>query len=195
MLRVPRTRGALSGFLLIVLGAWGALIPFIGPYFHFAYTPDTVWTYTTGRLWLEIVPGVASVLGGLILLTSALRPTAMLGAGLATAAGAWFAVGTLFQPLGPGAGWFTVGSPAGLGSLQRVTEQLGLFTGLGVVIVFFGATALGRLSVIGVVDARLAGLHRRGAAAEEEAEAEAEAKAEKSRVPETGRATETSKVR
>jgi hypothetical protein len=175
MLRVPRTRGAFSGFLLIVLGAWGALIPFIGPYFHFAYAPDTAWTYTSGRLWLEILPGAASVLGGLILLTSALRPTAMLGAGLATAAGAWFAVGTLFQPLGPGAGWFTVGSPAGLGTLQRVLEQLGFFTGLGVVIVFFGATALGRLSVVGVVDARLAGMHRRGTVAEEEAETEAEA--------------------
>ena len=31
MLRVPRTRGVASGYLLILLGAWGALIPFIGP--------------------------------------------------------------------------------------------------------------------------------------------------------------------
>jgi hypothetical protein len=39
MLRIPRSRGALSGVLLILLGAWGGLIPFIGPYFHYAYTP------------------------------------------------------------------------------------------------------------------------------------------------------------
>jgi hypothetical protein len=169
MLRVPRTRGALSGFLLILLGAWGALIPFVGPYFHYAYTPDTAWTYTSGRLWLEILPGVAAVLGGLILLCSALRPTAMFGAGLAIAAGAWFAIGTLFQPLGPGQGWFTAGTPAGISSAVRVAEQLGFFTGLGVAIVLVGALALGRLSVVGLVDARLAGANRR---AEEEAEAD-----------------------
>src|SRR4029450_4119930 len=42
----PRSRGALSGVVLVFLGAWGALIPFIGPYFQFAYTPGTVWVYT-----------------------------------------------------------------------------------------------------------------------------------------------------
>jgi hypothetical protein len=41
LLRVPRSRGALSGVVLVLLGAWGALIPFIGPYFQFAYTPGT----------------------------------------------------------------------------------------------------------------------------------------------------------
>src|SRR5437763_1340758 len=99
MMRVPRTRGAGSGLLLILLGAWGALIPFVGPYFHFAYTPDTAWTWTWGRFFLEIVPGVAVALGGLILIISAFRPVAMFGAALAAAGGAWFAVGSL---LGPG---------------------------------------------------------------------------------------------
>jgi len=78
MMRVPRTRGAGSGLVLILLGAWGALIPFVGPYFHFAYTPDAAWTWTWGRFFLEIVPGVATVLGGLILLISAFRPVGTL---------------------------------------------------------------------------------------------------------------------
>ena len=56
MLRIPRSRGALSGVLLILLGAWGGLIPFIGPYFHYAYTPPSAWSYTPGRFWLEILP-------------------------------------------------------------------------------------------------------------------------------------------
>ena len=34
MLQMRRSRGAASGFLLVLLGAWGALIPFVGPYFH-----------------------------------------------------------------------------------------------------------------------------------------------------------------
>ena len=99
MMRVPRTRGAGSGVLLILLGAWGALIPFIGPYFHFAYTPDTAWAWTWGRFFLEIVPGVATALGGLILLISAFRPVAMFGAALAAAGGAWFAVGSMLGPV------------------------------------------------------------------------------------------------
>ena len=46
MLQMRRSRGAASGFLLVLLGAWGALIPFVGPYFHYAYTPDTAWNGT-----------------------------------------------------------------------------------------------------------------------------------------------------
>jgi len=163
MLRVPRTRGVASGFLLILLGAWGALIPFIGPYFHFAYTPDTAWSYTVGRLWLEIIPGVVTVMGGLILLVSAVRPVAIVGAGLAAAAGAWFALGSVVAPLWTGYG--TVGPnaiPAALypgvptgGPVHMVAEHLAFFTGLGVVIVFIAALALGRLAVIGARDVEL----------------------------------------
>ena len=61
-------RGRVIGFLLMVLGAWGALVPFVGPYFGYAYTPDQVWVYTSGRLWLSILPGAAVFLGGLLLL-------------------------------------------------------------------------------------------------------------------------------
>src|SRR5260370_40710755 len=110
MMRVPRTRGAGSGFLLILLGLWGAVIPFVGPYFHFAYTPDTAWTWTWGRFFLEIVPGVATALGGLILMISAVRPVAMFGAVLAAAGGAWFAVGGLLRPL-----WTRSSPPGGAG--------------------------------------------------------------------------------
>ena len=165
MMRVPRTRGVGSGVLLILLGAWGALIPFVGPYFHFAYTPDAAWTWTWGRFFLEIVPGVVTALGGLILLISAFRPVAMFGAALAAAGGAWFAVGHLLGPVWSGS--TTLGSPGGIpaalnpgtpagGPLHMVAENLAFFTALGVVIVFFAAVALGRLAVIGARDAQLA---------------------------------------
>ena len=45
-LHMPRSRGAVSGLLLMILGVSGALIPFIGPYFHFAYTPGQPWAWT-----------------------------------------------------------------------------------------------------------------------------------------------------
>jgi hypothetical protein len=154
LLRVPRSRGVLSGLLLVLLGAWGALVPFLGPYFHYAYTPDQAWTYTTGRFWLEILPGAATVLGGLIVLISASRPLAHLGAWLAALGGAWFALGSVIGPTWSGMS-MSPGTPVG-GSVTRALEQIGFFTGLGVVIVLVAGMALGRFSVIGVREARLA---------------------------------------
>jgi len=156
MLQVPRSRGAVSGLLLVLLGLWGALIPLVGPYFHYAYTPDTAWTFTAGRTWLEIVPGVVTILGGIILLVSASRPVAMVGAELAAVAGAWFALGTVLSPIWPAASTLNPGSPVGTTTLIRQLEHLGFFTGLGVVIVFVAALALGRLMVVGIRDRELA---------------------------------------
>ena len=145
----------LSGLVLILLGAWGALVPFVGPYFHYAYTPDKAWIYTTGRLWLEILPGAATVLGGLIVLASSSRPVAHLGAWLAALSGAWFALGSLIGPTWTGLK-MTAGTPAGATVATRAIEQIGFFTGLGVAIVLVAATAIGRFSVVGVREARLA---------------------------------------
>jgi hypothetical protein len=167
MLRVPRSRGALSGVLLVLLGAWGALVPLVGPSFHYAYTPDRDWAYTSGRFWLEILPGVAVVIGGLILLASSYRPAALFGGWLAALGGAWFAVGNVLAPAWHG-GSVTAGTPVG-STLTRAVEQIGFFTGLGVVIVLFAAMALGRLSVISVRDARLAERAAEAVAAEETA--------------------------
>lgn len=153
-LRVRRSKGALSGFVLILLGIWGALIPFVGPYFHYAYTPlDGAWKITSGRMWLEVLPGVVALAGGVIVLTSRLRPVAMLGAWLAAVAGAWFAVGGLVAARFPSLP--APGRPAGTGT-RLLVEQLGFFTGIGVVVVFVAALALGRFTVIAARDADLA---------------------------------------
>lgn len=154
-MRVPRSRGALSGVLLVLLGLWGGLIPFVGPYFNFAFTPNDTWVYNTDRLWLNILPAVATVLGGLIVLLSAHRAFAIFGAWLATLGGAWFVVGGPVSNLWKAAGASATGSPIG-DEVRQVAEQLTFFTGLGAVIVFFGALALGRFSVFGVREARYA---------------------------------------
>ena len=144
MLRMRRSRGVLSGFALFLLGLWGGLIAFIGPYFHYAYTPDVAWTYTSARLWLEILPGAAVFLGGILLMMAAGRHTALFGALLAAAGGAWFTLGTVLSPL-----WNNNvplgGSPASLTVTMRIAEQIGFFTGLGVVIVAIASAAFGRI--------------------------------------------------
>ena len=93
------SRGAVSGLLLVVLGGGGALIPFVGPHFNFAYTPDQDWAWSTARGWLEVLPGAAAVVGGLLLVVSGNRVTAMLGGWLAVLAGVWFVVGVQVAPL------------------------------------------------------------------------------------------------
>lgn len=152
-LRIPRSRGAVSGFLLILLGAWGALIPFLGPYAHFGYTPNTTWVWTGARFWLEVLPGVAVALGGFLLLTGTNRITASLGGWIAAAGGAWFIVGI---PLAGVLHLGSIGGPISSSTGEKALETLALFSGLGALILFFAAGALGRLAVVGVRDVRAA---------------------------------------
>ncbi|HTY34589.1 hypothetical protein [Mycobacterium sp.] len=141
---MPRTRGAVIGLLLILLGVWGALIPFIGPNIHWAYTTDPAWTWTAAKGWLEVFPGVVAALGGLVLLVSGNRASAMLGGWLAVLAGAWFVVGRAFaSSLQIG----DVGQPASSTDLKRALLEVTYFTGLGALIVFLGGAAVARVAV------------------------------------------------
>ncbi len=143
-LRIPRSRGAVSGLLIVVLGVWGALVPFVGPLFDFAFSPDRPWAWTAGRGWLQVLPGLVAVLGGLLMFASRNRATAMLGSWMAVAAGAWFIVGrTVAGLLGLGG----TGEPVAATEAQRVWLELTYFSGLGALIVFLAALAAGRLSV------------------------------------------------
>jgi hypothetical protein len=153
---MARSRGAVTGPLLMLLGAWGALIPFFGHSFSYGFSPDNTWAWTAARGWLEVLPGAATLVGGALLTTSGNRLSAMTGAWLAAAAGAWFVLGTVINP------WWSAGNigvPSGT-SKHAVWEQLGMFYGLGVVIVLFAAVALGRISVIGVRDVAAADSRR-----------------------------------
>src|SRR6202789_3499062 len=152
-LHMPRSRGAVSGLLLILLGAWGALIPFVGPYFHFAYSPDHAWAWSTARAWLEVLPGVTTALGGFLLLTSGNRATAMFGGWLAGIAGAWFVVGRALAPilrLGD------VGQPLAGTDAKRAVIEIAYFSGLGALIVFLGGAVLARVTIRTARDVELA---------------------------------------
>lgn len=144
-----RTRGALSGLGLMLLGAWGALIPFIGPYFNYGYTPDSTWTWTSGRGYLEVAPGAVAFVAGLVLLVTRHRLVAMAASWAGIVAGAWFVVGPLLTPL-----WDSgaLGRPMG-GTRDAAMAQIGMFFGLGAAIVLLAGIALGRFSV---PDARMA---------------------------------------
>jgi hypothetical protein len=154
-LHMPRSRGAASGLLIILLGLWGGLIPFVGPAFGYGFTPDATWQWTDGRLLLEVVPAAATVLGGLAMVGSSSRISGSVGAWLAAAGGAWFVVGQWVSMLWND-GVMQGGQPTAGTDRGQVAEWLGFFLALGVVIVFLAAMALGRMSMVSARDARIA---------------------------------------
>jgi len=150
--RIPRSRGAMGGFLLMLCGIWAALIPFVGPYFNFAYTPNVTWHWTWARFWMDVLPGIGAFVGGFLLLTSGNRATAMFGGWLASIAGMWLIVGNSVSMLwhhGPG----YAGLPFG-GNDRQAWEQLAFFYAIGALTLFLGTMSLGRLSVHSVRDVR-----------------------------------------
>ncbi len=136
-MRSLTTRAA--GLLILIGGLWGGLAPFVGPYFHFVLGPDKAWTWTSGRLWLNVVPGAVAVIAGLILLRSGPRTGGRLGAVLAIAAGAWFAIGPDISQF-----WHTGGAQgvATGAKTTRIFEMLAFHTALGVAIATLGGYAL-----------------------------------------------------
>jgi hypothetical protein len=145
---ISRRRGALGGLLILLLGAWGALIPFIGPYFNYQIGTTQTWDWTVDRLWLSILPGAAAVLGGLILVASTTRRSAFFGSLLALAGGLWFIGGPSTSMLWNG------GDPATGAALgdtgTRVLEWIGFFYGTGALITLLASYELGFMAALPV---------------------------------------------
>jgi hypothetical protein len=140
--RISRKTGAMTGFILIVLGLWGGLVPLIGPYFGYAFGSHATWDLTMNRFWLDVLPGAAVVLGGLMLIWSGHRMSGTVASWMAMAGGAWFAVGPAVSRLwehGPG----PIGVPL-FGHTRQTFELIGYFYGLGIVVMGLAAFALGR---------------------------------------------------
>jgi hypothetical protein len=143
MFRHVTTRFA--GLIILIAGLWGGLVPFVGPYFHFALGPNHSWTWTSGRFYLSVLPAIAAVAGGLMLLASGPRFSGRIGALLALAGGVWFAIGPDVSLL-----WHA-GGAQGVGHGHKVTRMLELLTyhtGLGVLIATFAAYALPGVAVV-----------------------------------------------
>src|SRR5262249_23493858 len=127
-----------------LLGIWGALVPFVGPYFDYSFGINTSWHYRADRLWLNVLPGVIAVLGGVLLLLARTRAAGVLAGWLAIVAGAWFGSGPAAslsweRGLGP------IGAPLG-DRTRQMLELIGYFYGVGALIVALAAFAVGRFT-------------------------------------------------
>jgi hypothetical protein len=154
--RIPRTKGALSGLIIMILGLWGALIPFVGPYFDYALHSDQTWQWFGDRFWLEVLPGIVAVVGGFMLLSGTRRGGMSLGALLALAAGLWFIVGPQVSTLWHD-GQMTIGPAVAKHNFTRMLEWIGFHYGLGGLITMFSSYALGFIAALPIVDERVVG--------------------------------------
>jgi len=141
---------------VLLLGVWGGLVPFIGPYFNFAMHTDQTWHWFTDRAWLSVLPGAVAVLGGLLMIRGGRRSSISLGAMLGLAAGLWFVAGPVVSSLWNN-GAVTVGPPLGAHNLTRALEWIGYFYGVGALLILFSSYALGFIAALPVVDERVVG--------------------------------------
>jgi hypothetical protein len=119
-----------AGLVLIALGAWVALSPFlVGSWdgeFHFS------------RFLLAVLPGAAAALGGIVMLGGR-RAFVVCGGALAMAAGAWLMLGPALygvfvsNELGTGPG----------GESIRMLQWVGFFFGAGVLVSLLSSYAIG----------------------------------------------------
>lgn len=152
------------GLLLVVLGAWGGIVAFVGPRIGFRMDSAAAWDWTTSRWELHAAPGGAVVLGGLLLLVAAPRLVARFGALLAVLGGMWLVVGPLFASMWLGNAETQLASS----TLSQAARPLGYHYGTGILIIAFAAYAWARCTALVQVEPYPGrGAHRRDAILED----------------------------
>src|SRR5579884_1342299 len=59
---------ALAGALALIVGAWGAIAVYVGPYFGFRPVDEAAWTGSLQNGLLHLLPGCVAAAAGLMLL-------------------------------------------------------------------------------------------------------------------------------
>lgn len=144
----PRATGGslvLLGLVTLLLGAWGAIAPFVGPTFGYQPAGRSPWQWSEAHGLLAAAPGVAAMVVGFLLAGVAARAvigrgrTPLLGLGLLLlASGAWFVVGPVAWPVLRNAGYFGSGSP-----MADLVDRIGTSFGPGLLLAAFGGIAMG----------------------------------------------------
>jgi len=143
---VPVGGLALLGVLTLLIGAWGGIVPFIGPLIGANADGTMSWYWSLPHALLWVAPGGAACVAAALMLGA--MPRAMVGFGraatagaglLAMVCGAWFVIGPEAWPvLFHSAGVFVPTGP-----LMTLAHEVGYSFGPGVLLLVFGAMAVG----------------------------------------------------
>lgn len=133
-----------SGLLILLVGLWGGVVPFLGPLFGYSMGGTQALVWTESRATLHVAPAIAAVAGALLLL-GAQRRGQMLGGVLAAVGGVWFVIAPSLHPL-----WAPVtdsmgGSMTGGSTVSGVLSAIGYHYGTGAVITVLASFAVGLL--------------------------------------------------
>lgn len=132
---------AFLGLLIVLLGAWGGIVPYVGPTFGYRATRSGSFVWTASHALLYLLPGALALAMGLIILGALLGRDrgATVAKGMAAllvmVCGAWFVLGPAVWPIFSSS---VVFGPA-TGALARFTNYLGYNLGTGLLLTALGA--------------------------------------------------------
>jgi hypothetical protein len=134
---------AFTGLLAVLVGAWGAVAGYIGPYFGWHPVAQNAWTASWQNGLLHLIPGAAAVAAGLMLMfmgparRSVRGKSFVVPAVMLLASGAWFVIGPVAWPT------FETG-PAFLaaGPMRHLLDVAASSFAVGLVLVMLGGMAL-----------------------------------------------------
>jgi hypothetical protein len=138
----------LVGLCMVLIAAWGGIVPYVGPIFGFSADGTGSWTWNLAHWELALLPGAVALVMGLAMMglarasavSASARSMLWVSGLVAVAAGAWFVVGPLAWPVLHSGRYFTAsGSP-----LRQLEYVVGYSFGPGLLLVAFGAFAMGR---------------------------------------------------
>ncbi|HEV2361979.1 MAG TPA: hypothetical protein VGS21_09780 [Acidimicrobiales bacterium] len=134
----------IAGVLTLLVGAWAAVVAFIGPEFSFSADGTGSWHWSLTHAVLFVVPGAIAFLAGLITVMGAPgdRRAVLALAGIAAVlCGAWLVVGVVAWPVIHGGNdIFTTTSS----NTSRLEYWLGYSLGPGGLLIALGSFIVGR---------------------------------------------------
>jgi hypothetical protein len=134
----------LTGLWIALLGAWGAIVPYVGPTFGYpepAGSNQAAWQWTAASWQFHLVPGVVAVVAGLLLMSGA-----SVGGLLGLLAGAWFIVGPEVR-LAWASHVHAGALPTGASKWMQALTPIGYHLGTGLLMCALGAFALGLAAI------------------------------------------------
>lgn len=141
-IRWPRGLAAI-GMLSLLLSAWGAIVPYLGPTFSYSADGTSAWTWTFNHAMLWLVPGAVGMVASLAVMSRARGGRLAARMSLAFwglvlfACAAWFVLGPSVWPvLGRGMPY----TPAS--DYNRFLELVGFNLGIGVVMAAFAGMVI-----------------------------------------------------
>jgi hypothetical protein len=135
----------IATFLALVLSAWAAIVPFVGPAFGFSADRTASWTWNHVHALGALLPGAVGVLACLLIIATARRPLGHQSTFVYATwgfvvflCGAWLTATPVVWPVLEGA-YFHAASPS-----MTLAYWMGYSSGPGILLVAFGAFVMGR---------------------------------------------------